>query len=80
VAETSLHAGENFSDAKGARRAGQGRLIGSLGLPSLNVPQAAPPSAALYAETAAPNEIQFNGVGELRSYIKCVRIDDQPSR
>jgi len=84
VAETSLHAGENFSDAKGSCRAGQvvpqRRLIGSLGLPSLNVPQAAPPSAALYAETAAPNKIQFNGVGELRTYIKCVRIDDQPSR
>jgi len=55
----------------------QRRLIGSLGLPSLNVPQAAPPSAALYAETAAPNEFNLIGVGELRTYIKCVRIDDQ---
>jgi hypothetical protein len=32
-------------------------------------------SAARYAETAAPNKIQFNGVGGLRTYIE--RIGDQ---
>jgi hypothetical protein len=37
-------------------------------------------SAARYAETAAPNKIQFNGVGGLRTYIGFTGIGDQPSR
>jgi hypothetical protein len=32
-------------------------------------------------QRAAPNKIQFNGVGGgLRTYIRCMRIGDQPSR
>jgi hypothetical protein len=31
------------------------------------------------AATAAPNKIQFNGVGELRTYISFTRIGDQSS-
>jgi hypothetical protein len=31
-------------------------------------------------ETTAPNKIQFNGVGRLRTYIRFVRIGAQPSR
>jgi hypothetical protein len=37
-------------------------------------------SAARYAETAAPNEIQFNGVSGLRTYIGITGMGDQPSR
>jgi hypothetical protein len=32
------------------------------------------------AATAAPNKIQFNGVGGLRTYITFTRIGDQSSR
>jgi hypothetical protein len=51
-----------------------------LGLPSLNLPEAAPPSAARHAETA--HRIKFNlmDVGELRTYIGCMPIGDLPSR
>jgi hypothetical protein len=36
---------------------------------------------AAAANRAAPNKIQFNGVGGgLRTYIRCMRIGDQPSR
>jgi hypothetical protein len=35
-------------------------------------------SAARYAETTAPNKIQFNGVSGSRTYISFTRIGDQP--
>ena len=43
-----------------------------------NFKEAARRSAACYAETAASNKIQFNGVGGLRTYINSTGISDQP--
>ncbi len=70
VAETTLHARENFSDAKGACRTWQAvpvsrhpqrRLIGPLGPSEVERPAGGPTIRSARCRDGAPNKIQFNG-------------------
>jgi hypothetical protein len=42
----------------------------------LSIPRSGTQIRTLWAETTAPNKIQFNGVGGLRAYISSVLISE----